>query len=143
MTFLGSSGCGYSTSDEVREAVPAIAARFRETAERDGWEFVTHGIAVEWDVGQGVDYLGSLLRWDQISVGRNWGNEMIISHYWSRGESPVTPTLILSERTISSPQAGETATTLIASEPTPIAVVTGMSGLQRLQRGEDVPGWTA
>ena len=57
------------------------------------------GVAVEWDVAQGLDYLADVGPFDEVSAGGNWWNTSVAQRLF-RDAPPAVPTVALFERRI-------------------------------------------
>lgn len=115
LVLISSSTCIANHSDEfdsnVRSA-KALVSRHAQELDRD---FSTVGVSTDWEADQGVGYLlrgeweGTSLdfgAWDEISVGRNWGNTLAVRYMQKLSdgcpEKPIElgiPQMFLLERT--------------------------------------------
>lgn len=89
LIFVSSSGCVANHEEEFDDAVRQLKAILAERAAENGQSFSAVGVAVEWDVERGTDYLlrgrwsGGALDFgpfDEIVVGRNWGNSAAVRY---------------------------------------------------------------
>lgn len=92
--FVSSSSCIGNTVEGFAKAVREAKQLLAQRSDSLGIAFSTVGVAKDWNIETGYRYLTEqewsgpqtpefdleFGRWDEISVGRNWGNT-IISHY--------------------------------------------------------------
>lgn len=91
--FVSSSDCIGNTAQGFAAAVRQAKTVLRERADSADVSFSTIGVAKDWDIQEGYEYLMldtwsgpsadldlDFGPWDEVSVGRNWGNT-IISRY--------------------------------------------------------------
>lgn len=72
--YIGSSTCGPSNSDDVRESVHYAKRQLSELAEADTVAFAAIGIATDLDSANGLAHLRTLGLWDEVVSGRSWRN---------------------------------------------------------------------
>lgn len=82
MVYVGSTSCGPCHSPEVKSALEAAKVALAERARREGKTFVAVGVATDYIVEEGIEFLASSGRFDEIVVGRNWLNSASLAHLW-------------------------------------------------------------
>jgi hypothetical protein len=83
-----------------------LGALLATQAEAAGRTFHFVGVAVDWDVATGVEYLRELGDFDEISSGGSWLNTTVAERLFV-DKQPAVPTLVLYERTITAvPEPG-------------------------------------
>ena len=100
LVFISSSTCPVATADRI-PMVKDLIEMHRARAQEEERVFVTHGVALDWDVKAGYDYLQSVAEFDEISIGQSIVNEGAFRHLWE-GEhvAPATPGLVVMKRDI-------------------------------------------
>jgi len=94
--YLGSAACAHSDDPESIEAVTRAKALLSGAAKEEGLGFSTHGIATDWDPASGLAHLERLGAWDEVSLGRGWGNSTAIRHFFQGSVKPViTPGIVV------------------------------------------------
>ena len=130
MVYVGATSCGPCHAPEVKAALEAAKVALAERAEREGKTFVAVGVATDYIVEEGVEFLASSGRFDEIIVGRNWLNSASLAHLWrSEGvEDRVVglPGVVVFEQDVAFGEIVE------ASEPRYLVELTGAS---------DIPAW--
>ena len=87
------------------EAVRAIRRGLRAQAVQQGETFASIGVALDWEVDKGTDYLERFGPFDEIMAGRSWVNSGALKFIWSEGlggEASI-PQIVVLERTIDTP----------------------------------------
>lgn len=72
-----------------------------ERSQREGFSFASLGVAMDWSVPQGVEFLRGTSSFDEIVVGRNWANSAVIDLIWSKPEARTgVPQVVVYERSV-------------------------------------------
>ena len=101
LVFVGASWCKRSNDRSVIHAVNLIADSLRKRAKLLDATFATRGIAVDWDVGQGLAYLNRVGSFDEVAVGHNWLNASSLELMVRRqGGVLATPQIVLLAREV-------------------------------------------
>lgn len=111
LVFISTSEClGNSPEFVLDSAVRALKIQLSERATSWGMNFSAVGVAAEWDVRKGLDYLlkGISSRgqkdfgpWDEVSAGRNWLGVAVSQFVWQDSLSrPTVPQLIILARNV-------------------------------------------
>lgn len=87
--FVATPACGANHVEQFDADVRAVKQLLTERAEDNGRPFSAVGVSTNWEVEKGIAYLlegewdGPRLDfggWDEISVGRNWGNTLAVKY---------------------------------------------------------------
>lgn len=108
--FMGSSGCGSCTSPAARDAVARSIDSISRYASRHGRRFAAIGIALDWSIPSGIEYLAHIGTFDEVLVGDNWLNLGAIIYVWDDRGKAALPQLLVVSRTV------EVADTLVTVE---------------------------
>lgn len=74
LVFIGSSTCGGSNYPGLEKAIRRLRKGLRDEASARGETFSSMGIATDFPVQPGVEYLKRLGPFDEIMAGRSWLN---------------------------------------------------------------------
>ena len=99
LIFLGGTSCGSCRDPALKVVLAEVRARLSRliTGTRIGFKSI--GVAIDWEVDQGVTYLTDQGTWDELSVGSNFRNSLFNEHCWVvPGTRAAIPQLILLER---------------------------------------------
>jgi hypothetical protein len=101
LILIGSSSCGASSDPLLPSAIARIQSIEAAQAKREGKQFSTIGVATDWNLNMGVEFLNKVGVFDEISVGRSWGNAASVSLIWRDQPGPPTiPQLVIVERQV-------------------------------------------
>jgi hypothetical protein len=104
VVYVGAASCGWSNLPEVSELVRAVADSVRARARAKGAQFVAIGVALDWNVSDGIKHLARTAAFDQVASGGNWGNELASRYHSLVRDLPSTPQVLVLERTIAEPR---------------------------------------
>ena len=82
MVFIGSSTCGAQRQEGFREAIETAKRSLAERFSGEGRQFLSTGVAVDWELESGIDFLAAFGEFDEIIVGGNWLNSGAITYVW-------------------------------------------------------------
>jgi hypothetical protein len=101
MILIGSSACGAHRNEILRAAVETAKQSLAERYTGEGQQFVSAGVAIDWRVEDGIDFLAAFGEFDEIIVGGNWLNSGAIRYIWRDfpGESAV-PQVVVVKRSV-------------------------------------------
>ena len=117
MVLLSTSGCMGNSYEGFDDAVREAKQVLRDRIEATGEAFFTVGVAKQWDIQEGLDYLlhgktesfGDLDfgAWDEVSAGRSWLNEWVLNLVW-RDEDGIAsvPQVLLLRRSVVPEETG-------------------------------------
>ena len=132
MVYFGATHCGPCHAPEIKAAVEAAKVALAERAEADGKTFSAVGAALDYGVADGVAFLASSGRFDEIVVGRNWINSASLTHLWRadrpEGSTIGLPSVVVFEQDLA------TRDGISASAPRYVAEITG---------ADAIPAWVA
>ena len=106
VVYVGMTRCGHSRDPEVINAVRRMKPLLARQADSLAVPLSVMGVALDWKVQDGIDYLRSLGEFDEIATGSNWGNLAAISYIWHQpsGRS-VVPQVLIYQRTVTPQQS--------------------------------------
>jgi hypothetical protein len=100
LVFISSSTCPVATLDRI-PMVQDLIEMHRARAEEENRVFVLQGVALDWDLEAGYEYLQSVAEFDEISIGQSIINEAAFRHMWEDEQvAPATPGLMVMKRDI-------------------------------------------
>lgn len=104
MIFVGASFCGAHREPGFPEAVERVKTRLQQDAQRSGATFRAIAVSLDWEPDSALAFLKPFGRWEELSVGGNWTNELALRFLWSGpSPEPTVPQVIVLERDV---QAG-------------------------------------
>ena len=107
VVFISSSTCVANGDAAFLEAVPRMMASAGASARARSMNPVMIGVAMDNDTRAGVDYLTSFGSFDEVSVGRDWGNALVIDRVWGDPDGPpAIPQVVVMTRTVRSGAGG-------------------------------------
>lgn len=133
MVYLGKSSCAASNHADLPADVEEIKRALAKKAAASGRGFVAVGVALDWSPRSGVEHLEKFGEFDEIAVGRSWGNSLALKYVWKDlpGVS-ATPQVVVVERTVRLPTTGQRA-----AELGPERLVARKVGLGEIRRWLD------
>ena len=70
-------------------------------AKAKGRTFTATGVALDWHVDSGVEFIRAVGPFDEIIVGKNWNNLGVVEYIWADTASfAALPQVVLVERTV-------------------------------------------
>ena len=107
VAFIGSSSCHAADSTGFIEAIGRMKDLLSARAGRLGYRFATVGVALDWRVKDGLQFLDRFGPFDEVVAGRNWLNTAAISYVWTDLHNrPAIPQVVISLRQLT---VGDTA----------------------------------
>ena len=101
LVYIGAESCGPCHLPEMKEAVRDLKVLLAERAAENGWDFATMGIALDWEVAVGYEFLQEVGPWDEVIVGKNWTNLGASEFIWQNpATEPAMPQVMLVEREV-------------------------------------------
>ena len=101
VVYFGGSTCAPCSFPGFRAALRKAVLRLQERTEAAGKSFAFVGVANDWDVEAGLEFLESNGPFDEIVVGRNWFNTLSAEHLFMNEQAQAAlPTLIVYEQEI-------------------------------------------
>lgn len=97
LVFVGASFCAGSTAPDIPAAVSRIIQHHAARAVEQGYQFASIGVAIDWSVDDGLPFIRSVARFDEVVVGRNWLNSAVARYIWRDipGDASLPQILIL------------------------------------------------
>ncbi len=101
MIYLGAASCAWSNAEGMPGLVERVKVELHAKAAARGWAFEAVGIALDWDVEQGLKHLRKFGEFDEVSAGRNWDNSLALRYFGAHvTEPPSTPQVIAIHRIV-------------------------------------------
>jgi len=101
VVLIGMSNCGAAQRPEFPPAFERAVKRLREGADSRGERLSTIGVALDWDVADGLDFLTRVGRFDEVAAGLNWQNSLALRYIFRDFPGqPAVPQVVVLERTI-------------------------------------------
>lgn len=131
MVYIGKKNCAAS-SQLASNTVDSMRSYFRGRADRADRAFVTMGVALDWQVSDGLDHLERLGPFDQVSAGGNWANSSTIKYLWGElgGEAATPQFLIVKRRRIAPVDNPRSSSYALANERI-VRRIVGLDGIRR------------
>ena len=78
--YFASSECPVCARSDTKKAVRALAAKLEEYSHREGEgiRVLRVGGTVDWSVEDGMKYLSGIGDWDEMVLGSNWANRLVM-----------------------------------------------------------------
>jgi hypothetical protein len=101
LVFIASSTCGASQDKALPGEVRQLRETLRSEAENKGQQFSFVGVALDWSVAKGLEFLSPFGPFDEVTSGRNWMNSGAVS-YIVRDipGTPAIPQVVVLHRTV-------------------------------------------
>ncbi len=110
MVYVGATGCEASNRPEMEDHLATIRAGLAKHAAAIDSRFVAVGIALNWDVAEGLAHLSASGHFDEVNAGQNALNSGALRYIWDTHPGPAaTPQVMLLHRTLSVNSAGVTS----------------------------------
>jgi len=100
--FIGGSGCMASNMEELPRMIRELKLSARNHAINYDRSFVAVGVARDWDVREGINYLDRFGTFDEAMAGRGWLNTGILKYIY--GDIPgrgAIPQILVVDRYVS------------------------------------------
>ena len=131
LVYFGASTCGPCRTSEFKAALERAKVLLAERAAQDGKTFSVIGVALDYNVEDGLAFLAESGRFDELVVGRNWFNSAALTHVWRpeglKARPQGLPGIMVFERDLSMGEAG-----IAAGDPEYLVELVG---------GEAIPAW--
>jgi len=99
--YVSDSDCAWCRSPEFRAALERMKVLLEEQARKAGMTFSVTGVAIDWEVDEGYNFLREAGEFDEVVIGRNWFNIAAIEYLWGDdGTRPAIPQVIVFEREV-------------------------------------------
>lgn len=99
--YFGGSWCPPCQRPDLKKAIRTMQVELSERSQREGFSFASLGVAMDWSVPQGVEFLRETSSFDEVVVGRNWANSAVIDLIWSKpGARTGVPQVVVYERSV-------------------------------------------
>jgi hypothetical protein len=99
--YVSDRGCVWCRSAEFRAALERMKVLLDGQAREAGMTFSITGVALDWEVDEGYNFLREAGEFDEVVIGRNWFNIAAIDYLWEdEGTRPAIPQVIVFEREV-------------------------------------------
>ncbi|RME20760.1 MAG: hypothetical protein D6800_12840 [Candidatus Zixiibacteriota bacterium] len=96
VVYISASNCESCLRDDFKTALETMKRLLAEQASNAGLGFVAQGVALDWDVDAGYQFLKAFGAFDEIVVGRNWFNIAANEYIWESGDTiPLIPQVLV------------------------------------------------
>ena len=106
LVYFGMTDCVPCHDPEFKTALEQAKVALAERAAERGQSFAAVGVALDWDVAEGFDFLREAGAFDEVAIGRNWENAAALTHLWrpeGLEDRPIAiPSVMVFEREVSS-----------------------------------------
>jgi len=110
LVFIGKLGCSWSNHESLPRLIGDAKLQLAERALADGRTFRTTGVALDWEVASGLDFLAKFGTFDEVAAGNNWANAMAMTYLWGElGGRPATPQIVVVRRNWTVPETDDSA----------------------------------
>lgn len=101
MILIGSSACGAHRNEGLREAIETAKHSLAERFAGEAIHFASAGVALDWRIADGIDFLAAFGEFDEIIVGGNWLNSGAVRYIWRDFPgSSVVPQVVVVKRSV-------------------------------------------
>jgi hypothetical protein len=101
MVLIGSSACGAHRNESLREAIETVKQSLAERFTGEGTQFASTGVALDWQIAAGIDFLGAFGEFDEVIIGGNWLNSGAVRDIWRDFPgSSVVPQVVVVKRSV-------------------------------------------
>jgi len=101
MIFIGSSTCGAHRNEGLRAAIETAKRALAERSTAAGRQFTSAGVAIDWRIEDGIEFLAAFGEFDEIIVGGSWLNSGAIRYVWEDFPgSSVVPQVVVVRRPV-------------------------------------------
>lgn len=99
MVYIGADSCGPCHKKEVKNKIEEYKLELFKTAKKQGKSFSVIGVANDFSIPKGWEFLNSSGYYDEIIIGKNWKNIGSIQFIWNQENiTAAMPTVIVFER---------------------------------------------
>ena len=104
LVYIGQSTCGPCLAPAFKAALEQVKLGLAERAAEEGKAFYAVGVALDWELEAGYDFLTASGAFDEVMIGRNWHNAGAFAHlYRAEGQDErllALPTVMVFEREV-------------------------------------------
>lgn len=141
LVYIGSSTCTASNAEFLPRTIEKLKLIIKKRAKKHGRSFSAVGIAVDWEVENGIEYLHKFGRFDEIMTGQKWSNIGALKYMWEDipGKGG-TPQVLVVDHVLQVPKGqGDVLQYSISNEELIIRKVGTKEIRQWVERGAPVP----
>lgn len=104
LVYIGQSTCTPCLAPAFKSALEQAKVGVAERAAEEGKAFYALGVALDWELEAGYDFLTASGAFDEVMIGRNWHNAGAFAHlYRAEGQDErllALPTVMVFEREV-------------------------------------------
>lgn len=101
MVYIGANNCGPCHAKPIKDKVEEYKIDLYKTAEEQGKSFSVIGVANDYSIEEGWNFINASGYFDEVIIGKNWKNNGSIQFLWSvKDILPSMPKVIVYERKI-------------------------------------------
>ncbi|HYT82732.1 MAG TPA: hypothetical protein VEK86_04730 [Gemmatimonadales bacterium] len=82
MIFIGATFCNADKAPGFKQTITKMREFVSSQASARHYHLATIGVALDWTVRDGLDFVRAFGDFDEVMVGRNWLNEGAIKYIW-------------------------------------------------------------
>lgn len=107
--YMGASFCGASRREGFGDVIEKSKLLVSQQARNQGRTFRAVGVALDWEVEEGLRFLKKFGAFDEVSLGGNWGNDSAIKYIWRDhpGRAAVPQVIVLEREIEEAPRTTE------------------------------------
>jgi hypothetical protein len=101
LIVVGSSICGGAQDPRLIDGVRRLRTQVEKVARERGERSVSIGVALDYSLPKGLNWLARFDAFDEVVVGRNWLNMAAERYFWQRADGKAgVPQVIVTSRSI-------------------------------------------
>lgn len=154
--YVGHSACGWCNNEDLPPAVKRVKQRLAAYADSSGITFKALAVALDYNLGAGLNHISKFGRFDEVSVGDHLTNVIATDYFTSKGLRLATPQIAVYQVWVGLPSYAADSTTIGFIGRRHLGTARGLrailhwaesglalppgSRMPRLTRGENVSG---
>jgi hypothetical protein len=105
--YLGADWCGPCHLPKNKQAVKKMKTVFSEIADEHSWSFKAVGLALDWSIEDGYEFLQENGAFDEVILGDNWRNLGVETYIWSADEvQAAIPQVVVYKQEVNQTESG-------------------------------------
>ena len=135
MVYIGASSCGAANDASLPEAIEEMKVTLSAKAEESGYSFAVVGVALDWEVWEGLRYLRKFGAFDEVAAGYRWANAAALKYiYEDIVGVAATPQVVVVERNLQLPNSDSGVTSYAVSDERMMVRKVGLIEISRWVR---------
>lgn len=99
LIYIGCSTCAAANHQQLPSAIKKLKLKLDNYASENDLVFHSIGVSKEVNLTQELEYLSKFGSFSEISIGKNWSNNIILKYIWDDfGGRAVVPQIIVTKR---------------------------------------------